>query len=70
MISFSLDSLFLNVIVVDQVAGSLGVAHVDPASSLAIVLHQQLVNVRVRFQDIEEAAAVIHIEQMEVGSIP
>ena len=48
-------------------AGSLGVAHVDPAGSLAIVLHQQLVNVRVRLQDIEEAVAVIHIEQMEIG---
>ncbi len=58
----------MDVVVIDQVAGSLGVAHVDPADSLAVVFHQQLVNVRVRLQDIEEAAAVSFVKQVEVCS--
>ena len=47
---------------------SLGVAHVDPAYSLAVVFHQQLVDVRVRLQDIEETATVSFVKQVEVGS--
>jgi len=59
MIGFPLVFLLLNVVIVDQMAGFGGVAHMDPHSTVTAVFEEQLVHVHILFEDVKQAAAVV-----------
>ena len=54
----------MDVVVIDQVAGSLGVAHVDPCAAVLTVFVEQLIHVAILLEDIKQAVSVSFIKQV------